>query len=101
MDPDKILADILEEIANYDHGRDVNLPRLAERFLVLDEWLSHGGFRPLRWRPVQWREACKHWKPEQIGGHTHWSCRSEDAATRDLAHRGTPKDVLHKVNEEG
>lgn len=44
MDPDAALAEIRQEIAAGEPNAAMN------RFEVLDDWLSRGGFLPMAWR---------------------------------------------------
>jgi hypothetical protein len=58
MDPDKVLADLRELVADWsdDDGTDAQLDKaesVVETFRTLDEWLSRGGFLPAAWRPTR------------------------------------------------
>jgi hypothetical protein len=58
MDPDRLLADIIEHAWKYESAIRMghfdpameHAKELAEGIKALDNWLKGGGYLPLRWR---------------------------------------------------
>jgi hypothetical protein len=46
MDPNACLAEIRQIVSNFESN---DYLRLAELVDGLDDWLSHGGFKPTEW----------------------------------------------------
>jgi hypothetical protein len=54
MDPDKLLAELREVVADFREAEDgkslIRLgDELAAKFADLDDWLVNGGFKPHAW----------------------------------------------------
>ena len=55
MDPNAALAEAKEILADRD-VTDEYLPRLADIFEALDDWLSKGGFLPDEWQSPEYKQ---------------------------------------------